>query len=142
MELETTAPTNAECATAKVAHALYLKRAEESLAKSERIELEEQLSALVGVKSEGSKTSTVGEYKVTTTTRMIRSVDQRSAESLREKYGSEVFALFPVRYSVNAQEFKSLVEMKNTPFGWKEEVVGAVLTKPGKTAVTVERVES
>ena len=128
---------------AKLAKALHEAKQHEVDARNIRIHLEERQSAYLEIKPEGSATTKVGDYKVTTTSRMNRVVDQDAAARLREKYGKDIFAIFPVKYSVSAKEIKALANMTVSKdiVPYRDEVLQAVTTKPGKLAVKVEETE-
>jgi len=124
---------------------LIAAKSRETMAKANRIELEEKLISIIGVKSEGSSTVESMNYKITTTAKMTRSVDQASAERLREKYGREVFDLLPVKYGVNATKLKALLDMLSGLGGkgakialpYADELLEAITTRPAKVAVKI-----
>jgi hypothetical protein len=123
---------------------LIAAKSRETMAKANRIELEEKLISIVGVKSEGSSTVESMNYKITTTAKMTRSVDQESAERLREKYGREVFDLLPVKYGVNATKLKALLDLlgsgsqgTKSAFPYADELLEAITTRPAKVAVKI-----
>lgn len=128
---------------------LIFAKSRETVAKANRIELEEKLITIVGVKSEGSSTFELPTYKVTTTAKMTRSVDQDSAARLRENYGREVLDLLPVKYSVSATKLKSLMEKLSdggqgarAAYPYADELLAAITTKPAKIAVKITEIEA
>ena len=59
----------------EIANELFEAREAEKQANERRVELEEELIAILGQKEEGAQTHEVGDYKVTITGKLIRKID-------------------------------------------------------------------
>lgn len=116
----------------------YIKKAK--LAESK---LDDRLAELIGKKESGTTTQRTNGYKASTVAKVNFSVDQNLAANLREKFGSDVYHILPVKYSVNATEYKSL--MKSVSLGarvsFSSELTAAITSKPAKLVVKVEEIK-
>lgn len=108
-------------------------KADEESAKSRRIKIEEGLIASLGAKPEGSKTHDLGEFKVTVTGVINRTLDKEVWETIKDKLPQEIR---PVTYepTLDVTGVKWLQE--NQPEDYKV-LAQAITVKPGKTAVKV-----
>jgi len=106
----------------------------EDAAKKQRIELEEELVNLVGKKDEGSQTHKIGDYKVTITGKLTRSLDKKVWADIEQ---SIPHALRPVEYkpSLDTKGLKYLEDNEPEVF---RTVSSAVTVKPAKTAVSIK----
>ena len=108
-------------------------KAAEDTAKERRIEIEEQLIKLLGVKPEGAKTHTVGAYKVTVTAVINRTLDNAIWESIKDKLPPEVR---PVTYEPKLDVTGVKWLQVNQPNEYK--ILAEALTiRPGKVGVKV-----
>ena len=127
---------------------LLIAKNQEALAKAKRIAIEESIINLIGTKTEGAHTVESNDFKITTTAKMTRTVDQNSASRLREKYGSALFDILPVKYSVSVKALKSFLysleqggEGARNAYPFADELMKAITTKPAKTSVSVKEME-
>ena len=125
---------------------LLKAKEQEAKAKALRLSAEEDLAELVGTSSEGTTTARTNKFKVSTVQRMNRKVDQEKVAQLREKFGRDVHALFPKKYSVSLTELRSLQRLHSNStevdvFSWTTPALQAITTTPGKVTVTVTPIE-
>ena len=118
----------------EVAQDLFDAKAEEAKATAKRIELEEELIALVGKKEEGAQTHTIGDFKVTITGRLNRKIDWKTFdESISSKIPE---SLHPVKVKRELDETGVKYLENNEPQLYK--LLSKALTiKPAKTNVTI-----
>lgn len=116
----------------------YIKKAK--LAESK---LDDRLAELIGKKESGTTTQRTNGYKASTVAKVNFSVDQNLAANLREKFGSDVYDILPIKYSVSATEYESL--MKSLGLGadipFAAELTAAITSKPAKLVVKVEEIK-
>lgn len=107
-----------------------------SAARMEMDQAEQALLDAVGAKEEGSTTIPVGNYKVTTTGKINRSLDAEAWDQIKTQI-PEPLANRLVRYKpdINLREFR-YVET-NEP-DWFAIIAKAVTSKPAKASVKVE----
>ncbi len=108
-------------------------KAEEETAKTRRIEIEETLIVQLGVKTEGAQTHDLGEFKVTVTGVINRTLDKEVWESIKDKLPSEIR---PVTYEpkLDIPGVKWLQE--NQPADYRI-LAQALTVKPGKTYIKI-----
>lgn len=119
--------------------AAYLEaKKQEELARIHRVEIEKALIARVGIKEEGSQTTTAGGFKITTTGKLNRKVDWARYE--REVRALIPEALRPVDYkpSLNTRGIKYVEN--NEPEIYKL-MTRCMTTEPAKPAVAVQRID-
>lgn len=106
----------------------------EDAAKKQRVELEEELVNLVGKKDEGSQTHKIGDYKVTITGKLTRSLDKKVWADIEQQIPH---ALRPVEYkpSLDTKGLKYLEDNEPEVF---RAVSSAVTVKPARTAVSIK----
>ena len=111
---------------------LEVKSAEDA-AKASLIEIEEALAAQLGVKTEGAQTHDIGEFKVTLTGVLNRTLDKEVWESIKDKLPPEIR---PVTYEpkLDVVGVKWLQEHQPKVYTILSQ---ALTVKPGKTAVKV-----
>ena len=109
---------------------------DENEAKKARLNVEGQLIEALGAKQEGAETHTIGNYKVTLTGKLTRSMDADVWEKVKNNIPDD---LWPVatKVSVDIKGMKWLQE--NDTATWKN-ISAAFATKPAKTAVAVKEV--
>lgn len=109
------------------------KNAEDD-AKQKRIELEEALIAIVGKKDEGSQTHKIGDYKVTITAKLTRTLDKNVWAKVENAVPE---SLRPVEYKPSL-DLKGLRYLElNEPEVFKL-VSTAVTVKPAKPSVSIK----
>lgn len=114
---------------------LESKTAEEA-AKARRIEIEEALIVKLGAKTEGARTHDLGEFKVTITGVINRSLDDEVWESIKDKLPPEIR---PVTYEPKLDVTSVKWLQEHQPEDYK--ILSQALTvKPGKTSVKVVQV--
>ena len=113
------------------------KQAEDA-ARQHRIECEEKLIELVGLKPEGTQTQKTPYFKVSTVQSLSRTLTP-DGEELIEAEGIPIFDMI-VRYrpEVSVTGLKALAT--NDPAVYAR-VIKAIITKPGKPSVKVELLE-
>ena len=115
----------------EIAEDLFKAKQAEREAEERRIQLEEELVAVLGKRDEGSKTHTVGQYKVVITGRVNRKIDWEAFDQLSHKIPEN---LWPVKRALDETGVKYLAN--NEPQLYK--LLSKALTiKPAKTAVTI-----
>lgn len=96
-----------------------------------RLALEEEIVAVLGKRDEGSKTHTVGDYKVTISARVNRSIDWEKFDEVSKKIPE---SLWPVKRALDETGVKYLAN--NEPAMYK--ILSSALTvKEGKTGVSI-----
>lgn len=106
-------------------------------AKLQLADAEDALIELVGVKPEGSTTSKTDFYKVTTTGRMNRSVDEAKLADVQAQVPQELFeAVFQYKPGLSITGLRKAEKSTFWPL-----VASAITTKPGKPGVKIERIE-
>ena len=110
------------------------KQAEEA-ARQHRIDCEEQVIALVGLKPEGTQTVKTSYFKVATVAGLSRSLAP-GGEALIEAEGIPIFDQV-VRYrpEVSVSGLKALATANPAAYG---RIIKAIITKPSKPVVKVE----
>jgi len=112
--------------------------------KAERDDLQTQIDALTEELAsrlehpdEGSKTHTMDGVKVTVTSRVNRTIDERAWASIRSGVPKN---LWPVKEKLTVEPKGCRYLAENHPEMWAV-VAGAITEKPGKPGVKVEVVE-
>ena len=114
------------------------KRAEDE-ARAHRVECEEAIIALVGVKQEGSMTHKTDLFKITTTGRLTRSLDHPAWNVIAPTLPADVRDRV-----VNWKPELSLAALRDIEThnpNVYARLAQAITIKPAKSAVTVDRVE-
>lgn len=120
------------------AERLLACRDAELAAQAARIAAESDLAHLVPVKPEGSTTTTVDGYKVTTTGVINRSLDEAVLSIVKAELPAAIFE--------RAVRYKPALDLTGVRYLQQNEpqhyalLAQAITAKPGKTAVKVERV--
>lgn len=109
------------------------KRAE-ALARDDRIRIEQEIIAITGCKAEGSKTHQAGEWKVTVTGKLNRTLDRAAWESIASDVPEH---LRPVEYKPSL-DLKGLRYLESHHPDIYRRVAEAIVTKPGKPAVEIK----
>lgn len=113
------------------------KRATLDAARRAFDDIENQLTVEVGAKEEGSFTAHIGDFKVTTTGRMTRKVDEKKLLEVASKLPTALAnRLVKTKYDVNLKELRYIEN--NEPDLYKAVSV-AITTTPAKTSIKVER---
>lgn len=109
-------------------------KADEDAARARRLETEKKLIDIVGVRDEGTTSIKSDYFRVTTTGKMNRSLDQELWEDIK---GQLPHGFRPVRYKVeiNLSELRSLE--KYAPAEYRL-FARALTVSPAKTSVSVE----
>jgi len=105
----------------------------EDAAKSRRIKIEESLIARLGARSEGAKTHDLGEFKVTLTGVINRTLDKDVWEKIKDKLPPEIR---PVTYEPKLDVAGVKWLQEHQPNNYKI-LAQALTVKPGKTSVKV-----
>ena len=97
---------------------------------------EDYLIALVGCKPEGSQTAKTDFYKVTTTGRMNRKVEEARLAEVQDRVPQELFeAVFPYKPSLSVTGLRKAQQSDYWP-----AIAAAITTTPGKPGVKIERI--
>jgi len=108
---------------------------QENQAKAARIEAEQALIKLVGVKAEGSSTHKGERYKVMTTGTMYRKVDEAALGAVREKLSAAMFdSAFRFKPEVITAGIRYLQANEPELYAIAAQAITAT---PGKPAVEV-----
>lgn len=108
-------------------------KASEDTAKAQRIEIEEALAKQLGVKTEGAQTHDLGDFKVTLTGVINRTLDKEVWESIKDKLSPEIR---PVTYEPKLDVTGVKWLQDHQPDDYK--ILAKALTiKPGKTSVKI-----
>lgn len=120
----------------EIANELFEAREAEKKANERRVELEEELIALLGQKEEGAQTHEVGDYKVTITGKLIRKIDwDLYDQSIAAKIPE---SLQPVKVKRELDDTGVKYLANNEPQIYRL-LAKALTIKPAKTAVTISK---
>jgi hypothetical protein len=108
-------------------------KTEEEEARDRRVAVEEELIKQLGVKAEGSKTHDLGEFKVTVTGVISRTLDKEVWESIKDKLPPEIR---PVTYEPKLDVTGVKWLQEHQPEDYKI-LARALVIKPGKVGVKV-----
>lgn len=113
---------------------LFQARLNEKQANERRVQLEQELIALVGAKDEGSQTHDIGDYKVIVTGKLIRKIDWDTFDKL---VASKIPAsLHPVKV-VREEDIAGIKYLANNEPKMYAILAKALTVKPAKTAVSI-----
>lgn len=99
-----------------------------------RIALEDSILEITGARPEGSETHTAGEFKVTVTGKMTRTLDADLWESIKDSIPEN---LRPVTYKPSL-DLKGLRYLQNNEPEIYAIAAKAIEMKPAKTAITIK----
>lgn len=120
----------------EIANELFEAREAEKQANERRVELEEELIAILGQKEEGAQTHEVGDYKVTITGKLIRKIDwDLYDKSIAAKIPE---SLQPVKVKRELDDSGVKYLANNEPQIYRL-LAKALTIKPAKTAVTISK---
>lgn len=120
----------------EIANELFEAREAEKKANERRVELEEELIAILGQKEEGAQTHEVGDYKVTITGKLIRKIDwDLYDKSIAAKIPE---SLQPVKVKRELDDTGVKYLANNEPQIYRL-LAKALTIKPAKTAVTISK---
>jgi hypothetical protein len=107
-------------------------KAAEDAARAERIRIEDQIIESVGVKEEGTLSRKTDWFKLSTTGKLTRSLDEKAFLALRDRIEDP-----PVNYKVTL-DLKRLRDLETTNPDAYRLMLSCIETKPAKAAVRVE----
>ena len=120
----------------EIANELFEAREAEKKANERRVELEEELIAILGQKEEGAQTHEVGDYKVTITGKLIRKIDwDLYDKSIAAKIPE---SLQPVKVKRELDDSGVKYLANNEPQIYRL-LAKALTIKPAKTAVNISK---
>jgi hypothetical protein len=120
----------------EIANELFEAREAEKQANERRVELEEELIALLGQKEEGSQTHEVGDYKVIITGKLIRNIDWDMYDKAIAAKIPESLQPVKVKRELDDSGVKYLAN--NEPQIYRL-LAKALTIKPAKTAVKISK---
>ena len=124
----------------ELAYELETAKMIEDSARRQRIEVEEQLSAVAGVKEEGSHTAKGEYYKVTTVAGFTRTLDPDKWLEVKKRLPISVAQkVVRTRLEVDTKQLKSLQGLDPANY---HIVAEAITTKPKKVSVRFQRLET
>lgn len=107
---------------------------DEDAARNARIAIEQQIINVTGCKEEGSQTHDAGEWKITVTGKINRTLDRAAWESIAPTIPE---ALRPVEYKPTL-DIKGLRYLQEKNPDVYRRVAEAIVAKPGKPAVQIK----
>lgn len=107
----------------------------EDAARQYRIDLEEEIIALLGVKLEGSETFDGDKFKITTTGKITRGFDEEAIEKHWDGLSEQ--AKLAVRFKLNV-DTKRLRELQSLAPAAYREIARFMTEKPAKPSVAVK----
>lgn len=122
----------------QLAYALEVAKQHEAEARDNRLRAEEALIAAIGLKDEGTNSTKTDWYKVSVTQSLDRQLTPDFAEKLDALDPALFCTLIKHKPSLNVTEFKKLAVANPDAY---RLVCSAVVTKPAKPSVKVERIE-
>lgn len=118
----------------QIAEDLFQARLDERKANERRVQLEEELIALVGAKDEGSQTHNIGDYKIVVTGKVIRKIDWDAFDKF---VSSKIpVSLHPVKV-VREEDVAGIKYLANNEPAMYAILAKALTVKPAKTAVSI-----
>lgn len=123
----------------QLAYALEVAKQHEAEARDNRLRAEEALIAAVGLKDEGTQTAKTDWYKVSVTQSLTRSLTPDFAERLDTLDPAIFCTLIKMKPELSVSELKRLATANPDAY---RLVCSAVITKPAKPSVKVERIET
>ena len=109
----------------------------EASAREKRVQIEEQLIELMGVREEGATTNEGNFFKVTTTGKLTRKLDVKAFAEIKSKFRCRP-APVKTTVSLDVRAFKKLAVEEPDLYQLMCET--CIETKPAKTSVTVVEV--
>ena len=125
---------NAMVQTALFQSWIDAKRNEEA-ARAQRLEVEAQIVAMVGVKDEGVTSVEVDQFNVKTTGKVTRSVDTQAVQDVWEVLPDEVKKCFTWEAKLNTKEFRHLCSMRED---LAPHLNKYITSKPAKPSISIE----
>ena len=101
-------------------------------------ETDDELIDRVTHHAEGSHTVHAGNFKITTTAKMTRTVDPDAWQEIRDDVPPELHKVIQAKLALDVKLYKQLEQMRPEVFAVLAE---CVTTKPGSIAVKVSEVE-
>jgi hypothetical protein len=123
----------------QLAYALEVAKQHEQEARDNRLRAEEALIAAVGLKDEGTQSAKTNWYKVSVTQSLDRKLTDDYAERLDSLPPDLFCRLIKHKPSLNVTAFKQLAVANPEVY---RLVCSAVVTKPSKPSVKIERIEN
>lgn len=123
----------------QLAYALEVAKQHEAEARDNRLRAEDALIQAVGLKDEGTQTAKTDWYKVSVTQSLTRSLTPDFAERLDSLDPAIFCAVIRNKAEVNVSALKQLATANPDAY---RLVCSAVVTKPAKPSVKVERIET
>lgn len=133
------APFNPTTPTlAELAQLLLSAKQRETIAREERIALEEQIAALVGTKEEGTTSLQEGNYKIKTVGKLTRSIDSNAIQADWSILPEPIQRCIKWKADIDIKQLRALESMRDDLV---PVLAQYMTTKPAKVAVTVEVIE-
>ena len=123
----------------QLAYALEMAKQHENEARDNRLRAEDALIQAIGLKDEGTQTAKTDWYKVSVTQSLTRSLTPDFAERLDALDPAIFCAVIRNKPEVNVSALKQLATANPDAY---RLVCSAVVTKPAKPSVKVERIEN
>lgn len=106
--------------------------------RDERLKLEEQIIGLVGAKIEGATSVKTKNYKITTTGKMTRRVNEEKLEEFRNLIPDAIFnKVFSFTPKLNTKALKSVQDIAHDTY---KILAQTFVSKPAKTAISVSEI--
>lgn len=119
----------------EIVNDLWAAKQAESEAKAKRIELEEELIALLGAKEEGQQKHEIGDYKVTIEGKLLRKIDWKAFDA---HIASKIpVAMHPVKM-VRELDVTGVKYLANNEPQLYRLLSSALTVTPAKTYVKIE----
>lgn len=121
-----------------LANRLSIAKTKEVIARQERVELEEEILHIVGYKQEGSTKIDTDHFRISTTGRLTRSVDEKA---LKDAYASEALPfplldrIFKKKHNVDLTQLRYV---ENNEPQFMPALSRIITTKPGKPSVALK----
>ena len=126
---------NAPLTLAQVLPSWMQAKEDERKAIEHRRSLDKLIQDLLPKKDEGSVTETNGDYKVTVSYKLTRSVDADMRSGMWATMSEPARKAFKWKAEASTTELRKLQEFRPDDYAF---VVGAITTKPASPSVTVE----
>ena len=116
----------------KIAEYLKGLKDEQARIKDLIAEAEERVTALVGVKEEGTITQRTESWKVSTTGGLNRSLDTQDPDVFKEALGDEFSNFITTKLALNLRNFRTATD------DIKAKIMNHMTIKPRKVAIKIE----
>jgi len=119
-------------------HAWLEAKADEAKANAHRVEIEQQMAALLPGTGEETARADIDNYRIKVQYKVTRSIDSEKLESLWDDLSAKAQAAFAWKASIKVGELRKVMDFLPAEYA---KLATAIESKPAKPSVTVEMLE-